>query len=121
MVNVSSTAQALSDYYTSKGIWVGLATADPGSSTTPNPGSEVTVGAGPGQGYARQQTMWGSGSGGVNTGSAVTFNVPAGVYTYMILATDSDPTKANMFDNCPISANVNGNGQLVVVPEYTQT
>jgi hypothetical protein len=119
MINVASTAQKLSDYYTGLGSWVGLATSNPGGDATPNSGSEVAVGAGPAPGYSRQPVQWNPGSGGVNTGMAVTFNVPQGVYSYMILCNDKDGN--TMIDNCPISANVNGNGQLVVVPEYTQT
>jgi hypothetical protein len=120
MINVASTAQALSDTYASMGAWIGLATADPGGTSTPNQNAEVAVGAGPAPGYARQQTIWTSESGGVNRGSAVTFSVPPGLYTFMILCSDANGN--TMIDNCPISATVNsnGNGQLVVVPEYTQ-
>jgi hypothetical protein len=117
MINVPSTAQKLSDDYAALGNWIGLATDDPGNTSTPS--NEVTVGAGPSTGYARQQTTWTSSSGGVNTGSAVTFNVPMGTYKFMIFC--SDQSGNTMIDNCPISASFNAEGEIVVIPQYTQT
>jgi hypothetical protein len=113
MINVPATAQSLSDDYAAMGAWIGLATDDPGDSTAPS--NEVTA-----DGYSRQQTTWVPEDEGVNQGSPVTFNLPSGAYPFMILCADA--IGDTMFDNCKISNVVlNGNGQIVVIPQYTQT
>jgi hypothetical protein len=113
MVNVPSTAQSLSDDYVAMGAWIGLATDDPGG--IPAPANEVTA-----DGYARQKTTWTSEDEGVNRGSPVTFDLPSGAYPFMILCADANGD--NMIDNCKISNVVlNGDGQIVVIPQYTQT
>ena len=114
MVNVPATAQTLSDDYTNMGIWIGLATDDPGNSATP--ANEVTA-----DGYQRIQTTWMPGDdAGVYQGSPVKFDLPSGAYPFMILC--SDMSGETMFDNCKISnAVLNTDGQIIVVPTYTQT
>jgi hypothetical protein len=50
----------------------------------------------------------------------VTINLPSGAYPYMILCADANGQ--SMIDNCKISNGVlNSDGEIVVVPTYTQT
>lgn len=115
MVNVTNTAQTLSKDYTALGSYIGIASVDPGSSSTPT--SEASGGS---PAYARQQTTWTAGSGGVYNGSAVTINLPKGTYNYMILC--SQATGDNMIDNCPIPQQIlTADGSLTVQPVYTQS
>jgi hypothetical protein len=117
MVNISSTAQSLSDDYAGMGQWIGLATDDPGDTSAP--ANEVSVGMGPPPGYARQQAVWNPGTGGVNQCEPVTFNLPSGEYPYVIVCGDS--AGHTMIDYCEIDATLNSDGQIVVTPTYTQT
>jgi hypothetical protein len=112
MVNVSSTAQNLSNDYAGMGAWIGLATDDPGSTSTP--ANEVTA-----DGYTRQKTTWTPGDAGVNQGSPVTFTLPSGAYPFMILCKDD----GDMIDNCKINgdATLNSDGEIVVIPTYKQS
>jgi hypothetical protein len=115
MVNVSTTAQDLSNDYVKLGAFIGLATGPPGSTSTPM--NEPSGGSPP---YGRQHTTWTAGTDGVNNGSLVTINVPAGIYTHMILC--SGPTGNNMIDNCPIPQQIlNNDGQIALNPVYTQS
>jgi hypothetical protein len=116
MVNVTGTAQTLSKDYTDLGSYIGLATDNPGSTSTPM--NEASGGSPP---YARQQTTWTAGSGGVYNGGAVTINVKGGqTYKYMILC--SGLTGNNMIDNCPIPQQVMiADGAITVSPVYTQS
>jgi hypothetical protein len=57
------------DAVATAGTWISAHTADPGTTGT----SEVTGGA-----YARQQTTWGTASGGSRVGSQVTIPIPTG-------------------------------------------
>jgi len=98
MTNVSATAGTIVTDYKSLGNWVGLATGNPGSTSTP--ANEATGGS---PAYARQSTTW-TVSGATATGSSVTINVPAGTYSYMILCSGSSGN--NMVDWCPISPQV---------------
>ena len=114
-IAVATTRQSLADQYKTLGTWVGLATADPGTSATPT--SEATGGS---PAYARKQTTWTSATGGVVNGSAVTIDVPAGTYTYVILC--SAASGANMIDKSSItSVTMSAQGQIVVTPTFTQT
>ena len=117
MINVPATAQSLSNDYSALGDWIGLATDDPGGTNAP--ANEVTV-----DGYARQQTTWTPADGGVNQGSPVTFDLKSDAYPYavpyMILC--SDKNGDSMIDNCKMNDVVlNQDGQIVVIPQYTQT
>jgi hypothetical protein len=118
MVNVASTAQKLSDDYARLGTWIGLASVD-GSNPT-GPPLEVPKGA---AGYGRVQTTWSSESGGVNLGIAVTLSAPAGEYNFVTLHTESDPSQNGdaLIDYTQIDAILNNDGQIVVVPTYTQS
>jgi hypothetical protein len=117
MVNLPSTAQALSNDYAGKGAWIGLATDDPGIMAAP--ANEVAV-----DGYSRQQTTWTAADGGVNQGSPVTFDLSNASYPYavpyMILC--SDMSGDTMIDYCKMNDVVlNQDGQIVVIPQYTQS
>lgn len=117
MVNVTETAQQLSNDYVALGNYIGLATGNPGSTSAP--AHEASGGT---PAYARVPTTWTPSSPptGINQGSTVTINVPAGTYTYMILC--SGPTGHNMIDNCPIDPMpLNGDGQIALTPIYQQS
>jgi hypothetical protein len=115
MVACTATQNALCTAYTGIGSWLGVATGNPGSGT-----SATNEASGGSPAYARQQTTWGSVSGGTVTGTEEIINVPAGLYTYMIMATAS--TGATMFDNCPINnIPLAGQGQIVLAPNYNQS
>lgn len=107
-IAVPATRQILADAYKSIGSWVGLATADPGTSSTP--ANEVTGG-----GYARVQTTWTSATGGVVNGSAVTISCPAATMVYAFLASGSNTN--SMFDRCAItSTTLSSPGTIIVTP-----
>lgn len=115
MVAVLTTRQSLAAYYASLGAYFGLATGSPGSTSTP--ANEASGGS---PAYARVATTWTAGSGGAETGSAVTINAPAGTYTYGIMC--SAATGNTMIDNCPITSTVlSAAGQIVLTPSYAQT
>src|SRR3954465_2669269 len=114
-IAVATTRQNLADRYGTLGTYIGLATADPGTTATPT--SEATGGS---PAYARKATTWTSGSGGVINGSAVTIDVPTGTNTHILLA--SAVSGNNMIDKADITDVVMSNqGQVVVTPTYTQT
>ena len=114
MVNVSATQQTISNYAASLGSWVGLCTGAPGVTATP---ANECAGGSPA--YARQATTWTpAGSGGVNNGSPVTFNVPAGTYPYAILCSANIGNW--MVDWAQILAlTVTAQAQIVVTPTIT--
>ena len=117
MVNVTSTAQTLAEDYKNLGSYIGLATDDPGSTATP-----MNEASGGSPAYARQQTTWTAGSGGVYNGSAVTINVKGGGLTYKYMILCSAATGGNMVDNCPIPPQVMiTDGAIIVSPVYTQS
>ena len=98
MTNVTATADTLVSDYSGLGNWIGLATGAPGS--TVSPASEASGGS---PAYARQATSW-TVSGSTAIGTAVTFNVPAGTYSYMLLCSASSGN--NMVDWCAITPQV---------------
>jgi hypothetical protein len=107
MTNVSVTLGTLITAYAGYGVYVGLATGAPGSTATP--ANEASGGS---PAYARKATTW-SVSGAVATGTAVTFNVPAGTYSYMIFC--SGVSGNNMVDWCPISPQVIGSQNTITL------
>jgi|SRR6516164_9241861 hypothetical protein len=114
-IAVATTRQTLSNAYVAIGGYVAVATSDPGITSTP--ANEATGGT---PAYARMLTTWTPGTGGVNTGSAVTIDLAPGTYTYVFLATAA--TGATMFDKAAItSVDYSVQGQLVVTPVFTQT
>jgi hypothetical protein len=115
MVACTATLNTLAADYAALGTFVGLATGAPGATATP--ANEATGGS---PAYARVATTWSAGTTGVQNGTAVTINVAAGTYTYMILA--SSGSGNNQIDNCAITSVVmSAQGQIVVTPTYTQT
>jgi hypothetical protein len=116
MVNVIATQNALATDYGNLGNWIGLATTNPGTTSTPT--GEASGGT---PAYARIQATWGSASAGVITATAgVTINTAAATYAYMLIASSSSGN--NMQDNASISSVVMGaQGTIVVTPSYQQT
>jgi hypothetical protein len=114
-IAIATTRQSLANQYATLGTWIGVATGNPGTSSAPS--NEASGGS---PSYARVQTTWTAGSGGVSNGSAVTINVAAATYTYVLLA--SAQTGSTMIDNASIaSVAMSAQGQLVITPTYTQT
>ncbi len=115
MVTCTATLNQLAANYVNLASWVGIATGSPGVTSTP--ANEATGGS---PAYARLGVTWSAGSAGVQNGSAVTLNVSAATYTYMLLASAS--AGANMIDTVSITSVVMGSqGQVVITPTYTQT
>lgn len=119
MVVCTATLNTLASTYAGLGSWIGLATASPGTTSTPGSPSVEATGGSPA--YARLATTWSASStAGVQNGTAVTLNVSAATYTYMLVASSSSGN--NMQDNASITSVVMGaQGQIVVTPTYTQT
>jgi hypothetical protein len=114
-IAVAATRQSLANTYATLGTWIGVATGDPGTTATPS--SEATGGA---PAYARKQTTWSAGAGGIQNGTAVTVDVAAATYTYILLASASSGN--NMIDKAAVTSVVmSAQGQIVVTPTYTQT
>lgn len=112
-IAVTTTKNTLATSYGGAGTWISLHTADPGTTGT----SEATGGS---PAYARKQTTWGTASGGVITGSAVTIDVPAGTYTYA--GVWSAVTAGTFVDKVAIASTTLGaQGQVVVTPTFTET
>ncbi|WLP91305.1 hypothetical protein [Gordonia sp. NB41Y] len=111
-MNVTTSKNALVDALAALGAHVGLATASPG--TTSTPANEATGGS-----YARIATTWGAASGGSRAGSAVIINANAGTYTHGFIA--SAATGNTMIDNAALSPSIvlNAAGQIVVTPTLT--
>jgi hypothetical protein len=115
MVTCTATLNTLAATYVGLGTAVGLATGAPG--TGPAPSNEATGGS---PAYARLATTWSAGTTGVQNGTAVTLNVQAATYSYMLLA--SSTAGSNMYDNASITSVVMGaQGQIVVTPTITMT
>jgi hypothetical protein len=98
MTNVTATADQMISDYAALGNWVGLAGGNPGS--TPAVANEASGGS---PAYTRQETSW-LVTGSTAIGSAVTFNVPPGTYSFMIICSGSSGN--NMVDWCSISPQV---------------
>lgn len=116
-IAVAASRQSLADAYKLLGgastVYVSLHTGDPGTTGT----AEASGGS---PAYARKQSTWTSGTGGVLTGSQVTIDVPAGTYTYAGLWTAS--TSGTFIDKVAITSTTLGSqGQILVTPSYTQS
>lgn len=119
MISVQSTAQALANYYVGLGRWIGLATANPG--TTAALAHEASGGL---PAYARVKTTWtpqpADGPYGLVSGSEVILSVGFGTYTYAVLCSAS--SGPNMIDNCQVlTTQVLLEATLVVTPAYVQS
>lgn len=108
-MNVTTTKNTLVDALAALGAHIGLATATPGTTTTPT--NEASGGS-----YARIATTWGAATGGVRTGTPVIINANTGTYTHGFIA--SAATGNTMIDNAALSPTVilNAPGQIVVTP-----
>ncbi|MFD4457713.1 hypothetical protein [Nocardia sp. NPDC058480] len=116
-IAVAASRQALADAYKALGgagtVWVSLHTGDPGTTGT----AEASGGT---PAYARKQSTWSSGSGGVLTATQVVIDVPAGTFTYAGLWTAS--SAGTFIDKVAITSTTLGSqGQILVTPSYTQS
>lgn len=115
MVNVPNTAQSLSDDYKELGPYIGLGYANE-EDVPPGQPYEVSV-----AGYQRQNPNWRSVGGGVLQGDPLTFNLPAGYYTYMTVYAGPTAGDDDLIDWCEIDSSLTLDGQIVVTPVFTQT
>lgn len=114
-IAIVGTRNTLCTAYIGAGTWIGLATGNPGTSTTPS--NEVTGGS---PAYARKQTTWGTVSASASTGTAVTIDSPAATVTYCILASAATVATTNQVDNVAITSTVlSAQGQIIVTPTIT--
>lgn len=112
-ISVDTTRQNLANTYASLGKFFGVATADPGSTSTP--ANEASGGS-----YARVATTWTPKTGGFEVGSTCTINANAGIYTFAILC--STKTGDTMIDNCIIdTTTLSTAGHVVLTPAYRQS
>jgi hypothetical protein len=112
-IAVATSRQTVANAYAGLGTFIGVCTGDPG--TTSTPANETS-----GSGYVRIATVWTPGTTGTEAGSAVTVSVPAGTFTYILLASAS--TGNTMVDKTAVSSTtMSSPGQLVITPNYTQT
>lgn len=114
-IRIAGTKTVLATAYGTNASWIGLATGDPGATTTPS--NEVTGGS---PAYARKQTTWSAAN--PNVGTAVTIDSPAATIAWMILATAATVATTNQADNADVTdVTLSGQGTIVVTPTYTQT
>lgn len=109
--NAAKEAGALA--ITALGAYISLHTADPGTTGT----SEATGGS---PAYARKLTTWtGGASDGSVPGSQVTFDAPAGTYTFMGIW--SAATSGTFVGGIALSSSVTlgAQGQVLVTPTVT--
>ncbi|TWS24411.1 hypothetical protein FK268_12540 [Tsukamurella sputi] len=102
MVNVIATKQAQADSFKARGSYLGVATGNPGTTTTP---ANELSGAGPEGTYSRSQATTASGTDGTVTYGNVQVHAPATgtAYnaTHVILC--SGASGNNMIDWAPLS------------------
>lgn len=113
MAFTNATKEAAALAVTALGSYISLHTADPGTTGT----SEATGGS---PAYARKQTTWtGGASDGSVPGSQVTFDAPAGTYTYIGIWTAA--TGGTFVAGFALSSSVTlaGQGQVLVTPTVT--
>ena len=119
-IQIAATRQVSADAYkniaSSGAPYVSLHKGSPGTT-----GANEASGGSPA--YARKQTTWTSGSGGVLTGTSVTIDVPADSYTHAaIWKVASGGSPADLIDWVAITPTTLGaQGQIVVTPSFTQT
>jgi hypothetical protein len=111
-IQIAGTRTVCLNAYIGNATWIGLATGNPGTSTTP--ANELTGGS---PAYARAQTTWTAGA-----GTSVTINSPAATITYVILATAATVGTSNQADNVSVSSvTLSGQGTLVATPAFAIT
>jgi len=114
-IRIAGTKTVLATSYGTNATWLGLATADPGATTTP--ANEVTGGT---PAYARKQTTWSAAN--PNVGTSVTIDSPAATISWVILATAATVGTTNQADNVDVADVVlSGQGTIVVTPTLTIT
>lgn len=112
-IEVGATRQSLADTYTGLGSWLSMHTG-----ATSGTGANEASGGSPA--YARKQTTWGTGSGGVTSGSQVTFDLQAA--TYNRVGVWSASTAGSFRDSAAMTSTVlNAQGQILVTPTITIT
>ncbi|WP_405160075.1 hypothetical protein OG203_26995 [Nocardia sp. NBC_01499] len=116
---VPATRQVLADAYKmiagAAGAYVSVHTGDP-STTGAN---EAKDGA---PAYARKQTTWTSGTGGVINGTQVTIDLAPGTYTFVGLWKTATGGAADFIDKVAISPTTLGaQSQLLITPTFTQS
>lgn len=112
-IAVVATRNALVATYIAQGSWISLHTSDPGTTGV----GEATGGT---PVYARKQTVWPVASNGGSVGTVVTFDVPAGTYTYAGLWTAQ--AGGTYIDRIAITTTTLGaQGQITVQPTYIQS
>ncbi|GAB4582317.1 phage tail fiber protein [Nocardia sp. IFM 10818] len=118
-IAVATTRQALADAYKNvagtAAAYVSVHIADPATTGT----NEASGGS---PAYARKETVWTSGTGGVITGSQVTIDLPAGTYTHIGLWKTANGGPADFIDKVAISSTTLGaQGKLLITPTFTQS
>lgn len=115
-IATAAAREALANAYSALGAYVSLHTGAPGTTGT----NEATGGS---PAYARKQTTWATGdaSDGVETGSQVTFDVPAGTYTHVGLWSALTGGTFIDFYDIPVDVVMSGQGQVRVTPTFTQS
>ena len=111
MAFATATKNAAVDAIVALGNWISLHTADPGTTGA----SEATGGS-----YARQQSTFGASSGGVATGSEVTFaGLVAAAYTHFGQWSASTAGTFRHGNVLTPSMTLGGTGTLKVTPSIT--
>lgn len=108
MASTTAVKNNMADHWASLGNTISAHIGDPGPAGTSN---EVVGG-----GYSRQSTTWGSASGGVITGSQVTFTVPGGT-SVTHLGRWNGSTYLGSIDSP--DASVSPAGEIKPTPSYT--
>lgn len=113
-IAIPASRQSLANTYATLGSWIAACTGNPG--TTSTVANEVAGGS-----YARIQTTWTAGSGGIQNGSQVIIAIPAST-TVTFGAVCSAASGATQTDNASITSTAFASaGQLVATPGFTQT
>lgn len=116
MANNTVLKNALAGKVATDATWIGVATAAQSAGATVS--NEATGGS---PAYARKQTTWGSASGGIVTGSAVTIDLPAGTYTTVLLCTASTGNTLYEWYQLPSSVVLSVQGTLTITPTFTES
>ncbi|WP_064075926.1 phage tail fiber protein [Prescottella equi] len=107
-ISQPATRQILANAYAPT-AYISVHTGDP---TTAN---EATGGT---PAYARKQTTWTPGTGGIKTGSQVAIDVPPGTYTWVGIWDAA--TGGNLLDKQAMNSTTLGyQGQILVSPTFT--
>ena len=114
VISVDATKEALATAYTGLGRWISLHTGDPGTT-----GANEATGGSPA--YARKQTTWSVGGvDGIQTGSPVEIDIPAGTYLYAGIW--SVVSGGTFVDKVLITPAIAGaQARIVVTPTYNQS